>query len=155
MVLGVMTGYGAALARLGKGAEAEEIARRVYEIRARTLSPDDWVLLNTKSVLGEAILASGKNAADRGEEPQPRLRESEKLLLEAYEGLVAAGDRVPPTFRGARLRDAAERLALLYETWEQLEPGGNHEGSARRWREVHSRITTTSVARAQPTTSPS
>ena len=66
-------------------AQAESLAREALAIRER-LRPDEWLIFDTRSLLGGALLGQRKYA------------EAEPLLLESYEGMK----RVSPRFRLTR-----------------------------------------------------
>jgi len=96
-----------ALALLGKNllqqkkfVEAELALQECLAIRAKAL-PDNWLLFNTRSMLGEALLG------------QRKLTEAEPLVVQGYEGLKARAALIPAEGR-ARLPEAATRVVRLY-----------------------------------------
>jgi non-specific serine/threonine protein kinase/serine/threonine-protein kinase len=67
-----------------------------------------WILFEAKSVLGAAIAAQG------------RFAEAESHLLEAYDGLVEVGPKIPADNRPT-IADTADRLVTLYQAWGKEE----------------------------------
>jgi len=99
----------AALAKLtvrltneGKFAQAEEINRACLAELQSTPSTDDWWVSGIQGDLGAGLLAQGK------------LADAEPLLLVAYQGFRRSEYQLP-TNAVPRLREAAGRLARLYE----------------------------------------
>jgi hypothetical protein len=62
---------------------AETYLRECLTIREKKL-PDDWVLFNTKSMLGGALAG------------QKKFQEAEPLLVEGYSGLKEREAKIPP-----------------------------------------------------------
>lgn len=92
---------------LGRPAGAERAFRESLELRRGSLPEEHWMVASAKSALGASLAA------------QNRWREAEPLLLEGYDGLVAA--------RGAEhalSREAAARLAELYRAWGRADDAG-------------------------------
>lgn len=92
---------------LGRPADAERAFRESLELRRASLPEGHWLVASSKSALGASLAA------------QNRWLEAEPLLLEGYDGLVAA--------RGAEhalSRDAAARLAELYRAWGRADDAG-------------------------------
>jgi hypothetical protein len=92
---------------------AETYLRECLTIREKKL-PDDWVLFNTKSMLGGALAG------------QKKFQEAEPLLVEGYSGLKARAAKIPPAAQ-PRLAEAIRRLVDLYTAWEKPE-------EAEKWR---------------------
>ena len=134
---GSLAAYGSALLQRGTldaAKEAEPILRECLEIRVKVM-PDDWRVANTKSLLGNAILAiadldSGLSTDARVQ----RLREAEPPLLDGYNGLKD-NPAVPTPVQagGDRKREALERVARLYEVWDMTAPGKGHDAKAAEW----------------------
>ena len=83
--------------------EAEPILRECLAIRDKVI-PDLWQRFNTMSQLGGALLGQGRYA------------QAEPLIVGGYEGLKAREAKIPAPSR-PRLREAAERVARLYDAW--------------------------------------
>jgi serine/threonine protein kinase/predicted negative regulator of RcsB-dependent stress response len=111
---GFLAMLGIRLLKLQKYKEAESILRECLTIREQLL-PDNWVLFNTRSMLGGALLGQKKYA------------EAEPLLLQGYEGMKQRRSQIH-TPGLARLPEAVERLVSLYEATNQAE-------KAKAWRE--------------------
>jgi hypothetical protein len=82
-------------------AEAESNARELQRIRDK-LWPDDWRTFNTRSMLGDSLLAQKKHA------------EAEPLLLSGYEGMQRRKESIPAAGK-VRLKEALQRLVRFYE----------------------------------------
>jgi len=87
--------------------DAEPLLRECLTIRENRL-PDDWVLFNTKSMLGGALAG------------QKKFQEAEPLLVEGYSGMKEREAKIPPAAQ-TRLSEAIRRLVDLYTTWEKPE----------------------------------
>ena len=94
---------------------AETYLRECLTIREKQL-PDDWVLFNTKSMLGGALAG------------QKKFQEAEPLLVEGYSGMKDREEKIPPAAK-TRLPEAIRRLVDLYTAWEKPE-------EAAKWRAV-------------------
>jgi hypothetical protein len=70
--------------------------------------PDDWVLFDTKSMLGGALAG------------QKKFQEAEPLLVEGYSGMKEREAKIPPAAK-TRLSEAIRRLIDLYTAWEKPE----------------------------------
>jgi hypothetical protein len=81
------------------------------------LRAEDWRLSDTRSLIGETLVAQKKFAA------------AESLLVEAQKELAAAVEA--PTDTRKR---AIRRLVDLYEAWERTSPGQGKMAEAARWR---------------------
>jgi len=92
---------------------AETYLRECLTIREKKL-PDDWVLFNTKSMLGGALAG------------QKKFQEAEPLLLEGYSGMKDRPAKIPPAAK-TRLGEAIRRLVDLYTAWDRPE-------EAEKWR---------------------
>jgi len=115
---------------------AEQYLREVVAIR-HAVSPDHWNLQNARSILAEAIyLIAERDKALDTQERVARCHESEALLLDAYEGLVARRHAIDPltTRLLSPVAQCERRIAHLYATWDSLEPGKGHDATAREWR---------------------
>ena len=99
-----------------KFAQAEPLLRRILAIRERQ-DKTSWLVANTRSRLGRAVLAYQDYA------------EARKLLEPAFEDLKAKANQIHPLWRGIRLREAAGRVALLHEL------SGSAEDAAK-WRAI-------------------
>jgi hypothetical protein len=97
--------------------DAEEAARLLHEglkVRER-VDAGGWQTADTRSWLGEALLAQGKAA------------EAKPLLEQGYDGLKRNQARIPSRLRQVRLREAVERLVRASEALDDAE-------AAARWR---------------------
>ena len=99
---------------------AETLLRESFEIRKEQI-PDDWGTSNIQSLLGETLLK------------QKRFEESERLLLEAHEGMVT---RPQLNLRSAKFYGdrSLQNLVSLYEAWHEIAPNDGHKAKAERWR---------------------
>jgi tetratricopeptide (TPR) repeat protein len=104
--------------RAGTFAEAEPPLRECLEIRAKAL-PADWKTLNTRSLLGGALLGQKKYA------------EAEPMLRQGGEGMKALEKVIPPIDR-PRLAEAVDRLIALYTAT-------NRPDEVRKWRAERAR----------------
>ena len=86
---------------------AETYLRECLTIREKKL-PDDWVLFNTKSMLGGALAG------------QKKFQEAEPLLVEGYSGMKEREAKIPAAGK-TRLPEAIRRLVDLYTAWEMPE----------------------------------
>jgi hypothetical protein len=100
--------------------EAARLLREGLEVRAG-VDPDGWQTADTRSWLGEALLAQGKAA------------EAKPLLERGYDGLKRQQARVPARLRQVRLWEAVERLVRVSEALDEAE-------AAARWREEQQRL---------------
>jgi hypothetical protein len=115
----VLADLGENLIRQSRFAEAEPLLRECLILRQPGLA-DDWVTLNTKSLLGGSLLGQRKYA------------EAEPLLLQGYEGMHLRrdnpGDRgTPLSVRRRRLAETLEWLVQLCDAWGKKE-------EAAKWR---------------------
>jgi serine/threonine protein kinase/Tfp pilus assembly protein PilF len=85
----------------GKAVASEDLYRRSLAIRERAL-PQSWVTFNARSRLGGSLLE------------QRRFAEAEPLLVYGWEGMNKRVSTIP-TISRVFLKEAAERLARLYE----------------------------------------
>ena len=92
---------------------AETYLRECLTIREKKL-PDDWVLFNTKSMLGGALAG------------QKKFQEAEPLLVEGYSGMKDREAKIPPAAK-TRLPEAIRRLVDLYTAWDKPD-------EAAKWR---------------------
>jgi tetratricopeptide (TPR) repeat protein len=105
---------GLALLELKRWADAEPVLRECLTIR-QAKEPDGWTTFNSRSMLGDALLGQKKYA------------DAEPLLRQGYEGMRRRADKIPPQWKGLRLRQALERLVRLYDAWDKPE-------EAAKWR---------------------
>jgi hypothetical protein len=99
----------------GKCAEALPLAREANE-RWKKDSSDSWQRFAAQSVLGEALVCTKDFS---GAEP---------LLLSGYSGLKASVSHMP-AHEKVQIKQAAERLASLYQEW-------NRPADAQKWRDT-------------------
>ena len=95
----------------GDFAEAEELLRACLMIRRKDLPEGHWLVAETQTLLGEAVVGQGKFA------------EGEGLLLQGFSGMKDNPQVPEDTKRAALLR-----LVRLYEAWKKPE-------QAREWGE--------------------
>ncbi len=69
-------------------------------------APDDWSRSDSLSMLGESLLGQHRHA------------EAEPAILTGYEGMVRRKAQIPAAQR-SHLREAAERIVRLYESWNK------------------------------------
>ena len=93
---GVLAAVGLAHLRGGRHAKAEAVLRECLALREKK-QPDAWLTLNTKSMLGGALLG------------QKKYTEAEPLLLKGYNGLRQREKTIPPQGL-VRLPEALDRL---------------------------------------------
>jgi hypothetical protein len=86
----------------GRSGEAEPLLRRSVAVLEAVLPEGHWSTLDARSVLGECLVA------------ESRFEQAEPLLVEGYEGLVAARGADHP-----RSRRALERVVTLYDAWQK------------------------------------
>jgi tetratricopeptide (TPR) repeat protein len=110
--LGTMEALGAYWDSLNEHAKAEAILRECLGIRETI--PEDWMQLNTRSLLGGCLARQRKYEA------------AEKLLVPAYEKLKAREPRIPPSVK-QRIGEAHQRIIDLYDAWGKPD-------HADRWR---------------------
>ena len=92
---------------VGTHPATEPYLRECLTIREKKL-PDDWVLYNTKSLLGGALAG------------QKKFQEAEPLLVEGYSGMKDREANIPPAAQ-PRLPEAIRRLVDLYTAWDRPE----------------------------------
>jgi serine/threonine protein kinase len=122
--------------------EAEPLLRECLEIRARAI-PGSWLVANSKSMLGAAIVAVTElDPALTGGTRAERLREAETLLLDGHADLTDnAAVPSPAVAGGDRRREALERIVHLYDVWDKAEPGKGYDAKAAQWRNERDRPT--------------
>ncbi len=128
----VLAQMGSLLLELGPvaAADAEEVLRECLAIR-QEVEPDAWTTFNTRSMLGEALLARKK------------FGEAAPLLKSGYEGIKARADKIPEGFR-FRLGQAIDRLIALAEA----------EGKpdmAKAWKDERAKLPADALAKPEAT----
>ena len=118
--------------------EAEPLIREALTIR-EAKEPDEWRTFSTKSMLGGVLLGQKKYA------------EAEPLLLAGYEGLQQREAAIPPNGK-IRIREALERLVLLYTDWHAAEPDKGHDAKATDWQKKLNDFKAAANAEPSPTT---
>jgi serine/threonine protein kinase len=83
--------------------QAEIYLRESLAIREK-ITPDDWSLPNTQSLLGDALTA------------QKKFDQAQPLLIQGYEGLKKHEADLPPPPQ-PRIAAAIQRLIRLYDAW--------------------------------------
>ena len=121
-----------------KYAEAEPIMYEGLAIREKSLpsdSPDYWIVMITRSMLGGAVASHGA-ALIESDAPAAIVKfiEAEPLLVEAGAWLTQNADLIPQRFRAEGLREPLERIVSLYETWDTVEPDSGKAEQAAKWR---------------------
>ena len=105
--------------------EANSDAER-YLLRALTIQeleiPDNWRTFETKSLLGQALVA------------QKKYGQAELLLEAGYEGLIERELNIPPIKRSC-IAEAAQRLVVLYESMDEDIPDAGYADKAAEWQE--------------------
>jgi serine/threonine protein kinase len=107
--------------RQGQYPDAEPLLRKALAIREQ--EPQGSSALATQSALGAALLGQKKYA------------DAEPLLLQAYEGLTRRQASEPSSAVAQAIKDAADRIVLLYVGWDKPE-------RATEWRQKLSRANT-------------
>ena len=92
---------------------AETYLRECLTIREKKM-PDEWMLFDTKSMLGAALAG------------QKKFQDAEPLLIEGYQGMKDREAKIPPA-GNTRLNEAVQRLVDFYTDWEKPE-------EAEKWR---------------------
>lgn len=103
--------------------------RECLQVR-QNKDPADWRTANARTMLGEALLR------------QRRIDEAKPLLIEGYEGLMAARNNIPET-GFSNLPDAIDRLILLAEMRNRLT-------DLARWKAERARYPREESPRARP-----
>jgi serine/threonine protein kinase/tetratricopeptide (TPR) repeat protein len=99
------------LLQLKKYEEAAALARECLALRLQK-DPNDWVIFLTKAQLGRSLAGLKQYA------------EAEALLQEAYQGLTARKDQIPPR----PIAQTGQALVELYEAWGK-------KAQAAEWRQ--------------------
>jgi eukaryotic-like serine/threonine-protein kinase len=112
-----------------KAIEAEPLLRHVLEIRTEILAADNWVLANSRSLLGGALLIQGRALlpADPAA-AMVKLTEASPLLIAGYEQMN------PPPASANRKAEALQRVIELFEALHAAEPDKGHDATAESWR---------------------
>jgi tetratricopeptide (TPR) repeat protein/tRNA A-37 threonylcarbamoyl transferase component Bud32 len=95
------------LVKQKRWSEAEPLIRESLRIREQT-KPDVWEHYQAMSLLGEVQSGQG------------RYSQAEPLVIDGYEGMKAREAQIPVVMR-PRLREAAERVTGLFESWRKPE----------------------------------
>jgi hypothetical protein len=103
-----------------KYADAEVVAKESLALREKNM-PDKWFTSNTRSVLGEILVA------------QKKLSEAEPHLLAGYDGLKQQEVKLPAAGK-VSLRNAVDRLVQFYE-------GTNQPEQAADWKKKLAELT--------------
>jgi eukaryotic-like serine/threonine-protein kinase len=88
-----------------KFSEAEPLARECLTLREKNL-PNDWLMFNSRSLLGGSLLG------------QKKFAEAEPLLLSSYEGMKQREANIPAIGK-PRVKETIQRLVQLYEATGQ------------------------------------
>ncbi|MCW5767421.1 MAG: serine/threonine protein kinase [Phycisphaeraceae bacterium] len=108
-----------AIDRSGRPDESLAMTREVLEARTRVLGPTNEATIATMRNLGRALITT------------QRFDEAERTLLEAAR---IASETLPPG-NGTR-RTVVESVVMLYEKWDEADPGKGHADRAMPWREA-------------------
>jgi hypothetical protein len=101
----------------GRAREAERLLRDCLAARVKTLRPGSSRLADTRSRLGDALVAIAViDSTLPAEALLAQLTEAESLLLKGHESLPQ-NETAEPNYK----RDALERLVRLYEAWDKPE----------------------------------
>jgi eukaryotic-like serine/threonine-protein kinase len=95
------------LVKESRWSETEPLAREALAIREKA-TPDDWRRYEAMCMLGKALVGVG------------RYQEAEPLVVDSYEGMKARAARISVP-ESVRIREAAESVVHLYETWGHAE----------------------------------
>lgn len=115
LLASVLAQLGLCLLQAGKPMDAEPFLRECLEIRSKH-QPEDWLVFNTKSMLGGSLLM------------QKRYAEAERLLIDGYEGMRQRRSQIP-LHGEIRFLESVERLMQLYEATRQND-------KAESWRKI-------------------
>lgn len=159
-LLTAMQRLAAAYRDTNRWVEAEELIAEMLATQRKNHPPSSRTLAESLAMLGEVQLAQGKfveaekalrvaHEAFAKNEPgrssafllqsllgaavhgQKRHAEAAELLLAAAEGLQKRAAGSPSPTRAKNFRDAAERLAKLYDDWGKPEEAGKWRDQAR------------------------
>jgi eukaryotic-like serine/threonine-protein kinase len=112
-----------------KAIESEGLLRQLLEIRTEALAQDHWVLANTRSMLGGALLIQGRALLSVDTAAGiAKLTEARSLLVDGYEGMS------PPPASANRKAEALQRVIELFDTLHIAEPDQGHDAQAEAWR---------------------
>ena len=100
---------------------AAQMLKSVYQSKNES-KPEHWRTYNSQSILGEALLKSGK------------LEEASQHLIQSYEKLSQKASVNPVEFRSKILVEALERLIQLAEK-------ENDKDAMKKWREKKNKLT--------------
>jgi tetratricopeptide (TPR) repeat protein len=118
LVANDLTNLGSTLLRQGKAAEAEALYREAAGMFQKSFGADDWQTATARCGIGGCLTA------------QKRYAEAETELLAAERALSAAGT-VAARYQVRCLRE----LVVLYDNWDDAEPGKGHFDKALQWNE--------------------
>jgi eukaryotic-like serine/threonine-protein kinase len=136
-----LAAYGMSLLWRADCAAAETVLRECVVIREKS-APDDWRTLNTKSMLGGALLGQAKQLqATDAAAAAAKFTAAEPLLVQGYEGMQQRADKIPPESK-SRLSEALQRLVDLHTAWGKPE-------EAARW---HQKLDEVKAAEAKAAT---
>jgi eukaryotic-like serine/threonine-protein kinase len=128
-----------------KAIEAEPLLRELLEIRTEILAADDWLLANTRSQLGGALLIQGHALLPTDPAAaMARLIEARPLLIAGYEQME------PPPAAADRKAQALQRVIELFEALHAAEPDAGHDASAEQWRSRIAQKDSASPSEDQP-----
>lgn len=108
----------------GEFSKAEEVLVQALDLLYATLAEDDVRRFQVESDLGAALAAQG-----RYDEAEPLLIGSAEMLIEADPASI------PTEFERVSASRAVERVAELFEAWQEASPTAGHAQRAREWRE--------------------
>lgn len=115
---------GETLLRLNRPADAEPLLGESLEIREKVFpggTPNASLTHRTRGLLGVALAH------------QRRFADAEPLVLRSHADLL--GDRSGDPSCEARLHEAVERVADMYERWNEEAPSAERAAAALEWRE--------------------
>jgi eukaryotic-like serine/threonine-protein kinase len=128
-----------------KAIEAEPLLRQLLEIRTEILAADDWLLANTRSLLGGALLIQGRALLPTDPAAaKARFIEAHPLLEDGYQRMN------PPPEVAFRKAEALQRVIELFEALHAAEPDKGHDAQAQAWRARQVQSGTEGISENQP-----
>jgi hypothetical protein len=120
MISSGLSNLAGVLVEQDRASEAEPLLRESLAIRQAS-QPEELTTFINQTILGGVLLRQNK------------LAEAEPLLLDGYKALKDREGELSSSGR-ARLTDAAEQIAKLYEMRAAAEPGGGYDALAAEWK---------------------
>ncbi len=116
-----------------RAAEAAEIMHTVRAATQPAYPPEHWTTPMSESLEGAAIAMMAATTDDPST-ARAKIRAAEPLVLDSHQQLGARLESMPPQYRSRNTRIVTERIARLYQIWDELEPGAGHAQKSAEWR---------------------